>query len=202
MNLNLRTIGLALVLIIFVVPSTPGQPTPAENPNHQELRQMRDELLAAMNKGDMEGTLKYLTTNVVITWQNAEVSRGHDGVRAYYNRVMTGPGRIVDGFNCNISADELTALYGDNMGICFGSSDEHYKLANGKDLNVKGRWTATLVKENGHWLVASLHCSTDLFDNPILNLTKKAAWIAAVLSLVVGILIGFFLGWSRRRALK
>jgi hypothetical protein len=202
MNLNLRTIGLALALIILAISSTLGQTTPAENPNHQELRQMRDELLTAMNKGDMEGTLKYLTTNVVITWQNAEVSRGHDGVRAYYNRVMTGPNRILDGFNCNISPDELTILYGDNMGICYGSSDEHYKLANGKDLNVKGRWTSTLVKENGHWLVASLHCSTDLFDNVILNLARKATWAAAVFGFVIGILIGFFLGWRRRRAFK
>src|SRR5579872_7588838 len=74
-----------------------------ENPAHQELRQLRDGLLAAMNRGDLEGTLKFLHTNCVITWHNAEVSRGHDGVRSYFNRVMTGPNKIVESFNCSVN---------------------------------------------------------------------------------------------------
>ena len=129
-----------------------------EKPAHQELRQVRDGLLTAMNKGDLEGTLKFLHTNCVITWHNAEVSRGHDGVRAYFNRVMTGPNKIVESFTCSLNVDELTILHGDNTGICFGSSDEHFKLTAGKALEVKGRWTATLVKEDGRWLITSLHC--------------------------------------------
>jgi SnoaL-like domain len=199
MNKALGTIGLMLALAASVPLPTRGQTTLPENPAHQDLREMRDGLLAAMDKGDLEGTLKFLETNVVITWQNAEVSRGHDGVRAYYNRIMTGPNKIVNSFSCTIHPDELTILYGDNMGICYGSSDEHYQLTNGRELNVKGRWTATLVKENGHWLVASLHCSTDLFDNVMLNFAKKAAWIASVVGLGIGVLLGLLLGLLRRR---
>ena len=197
MNKILGGIGLALALTIPM--TMQGQTVPAENPAHQELRQMRDGLLAAMNKGDLETTLTYLETNVVITWQNAEVSRGHDGVRAYYSRVMTGPDKILDSFSCSIQPDERTILYGDDIGICFGSSDEHYKLTNGKDLNVKGRWTATLVKENGHWLVASLHCSTDLFDNVMLNFAKKAAWAAGAAGFALGVVPGLAVALLRRR---
>lgn len=200
MNKILGMIGLALVL--FVPCSSHGQVVPPENPAHQELRQMRDGLMTAMNKGDVEGTLKYLETNVVITWQNAEVSRGHDGVRAYYNRVMTGPNKIVQSFSCSINPDELTMLYGDNMGICYGSSEEHYQLTDGRELDIKGRWTATLVKENGQWLVASLHCSTNLFDNAVLTLAKKAAWIAGAICFGLGILISVLLGLLRRRRVQ
>jgi ketosteroid isomerase-like protein len=196
----LRAICLILALLSSVALPMQGQTALPENPAHGELRQMRDGLLDAMNKGDFEGTLKFLETNVVITWQNAEVSRGHDGVRAYYNRVMTGPNKIVESFGCSIHPDELTILYGNNLGICYGSSDEHYKLANGRELNVKGRWTATLVKENGHWLVASLHCSTNLFDNVLLNLARKAAWMAGAVSLGIGILLGLLFGMRWRRA--
>jgi hypothetical protein len=199
MNKILGTIGLALTLLAPVTLPAQGPTTPSENPAHAELRQMRDGLLDSMDKGDLEGSLKFLETNVVITWQNAEVSRGHAGVRAYYNRIMTGPNKIVDSFSCKVHPDELTILYGNNMGICYGSSDEHYKLTNGRELNVNGRWTATLVKENGHWLVASLHCSTDLFDNVMLDFAKKAAWIAGAISLGVGVLFGLFVGLLRRR---
>ena len=175
-----------------------AQTQPAEDPAHAELRQLRDGLLSAMNSGDLEGTLKFLHTNCVITWHNAEVSRGHQGVRDYYSRVMTGPNRIVDSFHCDVKVDELTSLYGTNTGVCFGSSDEQFKLANGKNLNVKGRWTATLIKEDGRWLVASLHVSTNLFDNVMLDLAKKATGVACAVCFVVGVLIGWFVGRRRK----
>src|SRR5438445_5189369 len=107
MKTNLKTIGMALALFIPVtLLAQTNQTTAKEDPAHQELRQLRDGLLTAMNKGDFEGTLAFLHTNVVITWHNAEVSRGHEGVRAYYNKVMTGPNKIVESFNCSVNVDE------------------------------------------------------------------------------------------------
>ena len=173
---------------------------PVEDPAHQELRQLRDGLLAAMNKDEIEGTLPFLHTNCVITWHNAEVSRGHAGVRDYFNRVMTGPDRLVDSFHCDIKVDELTILHGGDTGICFGSSEEQFKLKNGKSLNVQGRWSATVVKENGRWLVASMHASTNLFDNVLLALAKKAAVLTGILCLIAGLVVGWFAGWRRKRA--
>jgi ketosteroid isomerase-like protein len=197
MNPILTTIGLTMALLV-PHPAAAQIPT-AENPVHQELRQVRDGLLAAMNKGDVEASLAFLHTNCVITWHNAEVSRGHDGVRAYNAKVMTGPNRLVESFNCDLKVDELTIFYGSDTGICFGSSDEHFKLVSGKTLNVKGRWSATLVKENGRWLVASLHASTNLFDNVMLDLARKAAEVAAVVCLVAGILAGWLVGRRRKQ---
>jgi len=188
------------VLTLLVTGPLHGQTPVAatENPAHQELRELRDGLLAAMNKGDLDGTLKYLHTNCVITWHNAEVSRGHAGVRDYFNRVMTGPNKIVESFTTSLKVDELTILYGDNMGICYGSSDEHFKLANGKDLDVKGRWSATLVKEDGRWQIASLHASTNLFDNVILDLAKKSVKVVGIVSLIIGLCIGLLIGRRRK----
>ena len=200
---TMKRLMLTIALILSVAGLRAQSPAPTnENPAHQELRKLRDGLLEAMNKGDLEGTLKFLHTNCVITWHNAEVSRGHDGVRAYFNKVMTGPNRIVDSMHCSIHVDELTSLYGENTGICFGSSDEQFKLANGKDLDVKGRWTATLIKENGRWLIASLHASTNLFDNVILDMAKHTAKIFAIACLVAGLIVGWLLGALRKRAVQ
>jgi hypothetical protein len=84
--------------------------------------------------------------------------------------------------------------------ICFGSSDEHFKLANGRNLDVKGRWSATLVKEDGRWLIANLHASTNLFDNVMLDMAKKMAEVAGVVSFGIGILIGWLIGRRGKRA--
>jgi hypothetical protein len=68
---------------------------------------------------------------------------------------------------------------------------EQLTLANGRPLEVTGRWSATLVKENGHWLVASLHCSENLFDNPLFNQFKSVLpWIGGA-----SFIMGIFLGW-------
>jgi ketosteroid isomerase-like protein len=119
---------------------------------------------------------------------------GHDGVRAYHNRVMTGPNKIVESFHCSLTVDELTLLYGADTGVCFGSSEEQFKLANGKRLNLKGRWSATLVKDDGRWLVANLHASTNLFDNVLLTVAKKAVWWAGIISLGLGLIVGVVVG--------
>ena len=194
----IRTIFFVMAIAVFV-PCRLFAQNPPENPAHQQLRQLRDGLLAAMNKGDVEAALTYLDTNCVITWHNAEVSRGHQGVRDYYNRVMTGPNRIVDSFHCDVKVDELTSLYGENTGICFGSSDEQFKLANGRNLNVRGRWTATLIKENDKWLVASLHVSTNLFDNVMLDLAKRSLGVVGAVCFAVGLLIGWLISRRRKR---
>jgi ketosteroid isomerase-like protein len=165
---------------------------------HNELRALRDGLLDAMNKGDIERELTFLHTNVVITWHNAEVSRGREGVRAYYNRLTGGPGKMVEKFSTQLKVDELTILHGENTGISFGSSVEHFELAGGRAFDLNGRWTATLVKDGGKWLIASLHVSTNIFDNVILDMVKKRAVLAIVVVFAAGVAIGWFIGRGRK----
>jgi len=167
---------------------------------HNELRALRDGLMDAMNKGDIERELTYLAPNVEITWHNAEVSRGRDGVRAYYNRIMQGPTKVLDKFHADINVDELTILYNGDTGISFGSSVEQFTFTSGSSVELKGRWSATLVKQDGHWLIASLHVSDNIFDNPLLNMAKKAIYWSGAGGLLLGLVIGWLNG--RRRKAK
>ncbi len=184
-------------------PKAPAQvQAPAANDEavHNELRALRDGLVDAMNKGDIERELTYLAPNVVVTWHNAEVSRGREGVRAYLNRILTGPNKFISAYSANVEVDELTLLYGGETGISFGSAVEHFTLANGTALDLPSRWSATLVKMGDKWLVASLHASDNLFDNPMLTMAKRTAYWAGGICLVVGLLIGMLLGKARKKA--
>ncbi|HEV7402877.1 MAG TPA: nuclear transport factor 2 family protein [Chthoniobacteraceae bacterium] len=162
-----------------------------EDPAHAELRTMRDGLLAAMNKGDIEAQLAYLHPNVVVTWHNAEVSRGTDGVRAYLQKQLTGATKQVEKFAVETKVDELSIIYGGDTAIAFGSAQEYFTLASGRAFALNGRWSATMVKENGRWLVASLHTSDNIFDNPLLNQLKGfMPWVGGA-SLIMGMLLGW-----------
>jgi ketosteroid isomerase-like protein len=171
-----------------------------EDPAHNELRAVRDGLLKAANAGDIEGQLAYLHPNVVVTWHNAEVSRGHAGVRSYLDRLLHGPSKMVEKFGAEVNVDELSILYGGDTAIAFGTAQEHFTLAGGHALDLSGRWSATLVKEGGKWLVASLHTSDNIFDNPLLNAAKRALWWAGGAGLLAGLLGGWLFGRRSRRA--
>jgi ketosteroid isomerase-like protein len=173
---------------------------------HQELRKLRDDMVDAFNKKDVERLLRYVTDDAVLTWQNAEVSRGHQGLRQYYEKMMTGPDRRV--LNVSASApqvDELTRLYGPqkDSGMAFGSLDQDFELTDGMKLHLANRWTAHLVKDGGQWKVSALHISADLFNNPVLGfaMRRTAIW-SALAGLAAGLLIGLLIGviaWRRRR---
>jgi ketosteroid isomerase-like protein len=173
-----------------------SKPGAIEPPEHAALRMLRGRLLESVNKMDVDGILENLHPNVVVTWQNAEVSRGHQGVRDYLARMTGGANPIVRSFKTDVNVDELTVLYGENTGIAFGSSTDRFDLTGGLDFTLNGRWTATLIKDKGRWLVASMHASTNLFDNPLLNIAKKAVYIGVPASFLVALAIGLFVGRS------
>src|SRR6478672_5233590 len=172
------SIAVLMLLCLAAVPAssqTPSIPIPPPNPDavHNELRAFRDGLLAAMNKGDIEGEIAFFHPNAVVTWHNAEVSRGREGIRSYLNRMLTGPNKVVASYKADVNVDELTILYGGDTGLSFGSAVEHFTLTSGKSLDLPARWSATLVKEGDKWLIANLHASDNLFDNPLLALAKR-----------------------------
>ena len=198
------------LLSLLSLPSSAQAPPPAAPPaatapasdeaTHNELRALRDGLLDAMRKGDIERELTFFHPNAVVTWHNAEVSRGRDGIRKYLTRMLQGPNKAVDSFNADVNVDELTILYGGDTGIAFGSAVEHFKMASGRNFDLPARWSATMVKENGQWLIANLHSSDNLFDNPLLDSAKRTIGWTGAIGLAVGLAIGIFIGRRRRTA--
>jgi len=166
-----------------------------EDPAHNELRALRTQVLDAIKAGDVERTLTYVHPNLVVTWQNQEVCRGREGLRAFYNRMGKDAFR---GYKVDPIPDELTILYGGDTGISFGSSVAAYRLF-GREYEFRNRWTATLVKENGRWLLASYHVSNNTLDNPLVNTAKRALYGAVGIGLIVGLALGLLVARRRKR---
>jgi ketosteroid isomerase-like protein len=167
----------------------------AEDPAHNELRTLRTEVIAAITKGDIDAVVKHVHPNVVVTWQNAEVCRGVQGLKDFFNRMAKD---TFKGYKVPPTPDDLTILYGGDVGVSFGKVVGEYKLL-GKDLEFHSRYTATLVKENGKWLLASYHVSLNALDNPLISTAKQSLLWAGVGAGVVGLIIGVLLG-KRKKA--
>lgn len=201
--------ALVLALALWAPAPSRGQPArtepvPPEHPAHEQLRALRNELVDAFDKSDLDRLLRHVTDDAVITWQNAEVSRGHTGIRDYYDRMMVGPNRVVDRATAQAEVDELTRLYGSDKdsGLAFGRLEQDFQLTNGMSFHLSNRWTAHVVNDGGQWKISAFHVSANLFDNPVLHavLRRTAFWTAGI-----ALPAGFLLGWavagflSRRR---
>jgi len=181
-----------------------AESTPADEETHKELRAMRDALVEALNKRDPDLLLQNVTEDAMLTWQDAQVSRGHQGLRAYFDRMMKGPDRVVESVTTSAQTDERTRLYGPDKdsGVAFGGLEQDFRLTNGMSFHLSSRWTAHVVKDAGKWKVSAFHASGNLFDNPVLQMVARrtAAWTAGI-ALPVGFLLGLAAMWavSRRR---
>ena len=166
----------------------------AEDPAHNELRALRTQVIDAITKGDIDAVLTHVHPNVVVTWQNSEVCRGADGLREFFHRMGK---ETFKGYKVPPTPDELTILHGGDTGISFGHVVGAYTLL-GKELEFKSRWTATLVKENGRWLLASYHVSLNALDNPLFNSARKSLIWIAVATGVLGVLVGWLVGRRKK----
>ena len=54
---------------------------------HDELRAFHKNLVTAVVKRDVDKQVELAHENIVTTWQNSEVARGHKGMRDFYNRM-------------------------------------------------------------------------------------------------------------------
>ena len=175
---------------------------PAPEALHDELRKLRDDVLAAIEKNDFEAIMPHLHPNVVFTPMNNEVCHGPQEIRAYFDKMLKGPDAIVKNVRLEVEVDRLTDLYGDT-GLAFGTSNDHYTLNDGMDFPVQTRWTCALVRENGRWLITAFHSSANVFENPILERMKqgvKVQWggIGLAAGALLGALLGLALGRRRR----
>ena len=165
---------------------TTGVVRALEDPAHEELRRLRTEIIAAVTKGDIDTVLQHVHPDVVITWQNSEVCRGQKGLKEFFERMGK---KSFKGYKVPPTPDELTILHGGNTGVSFGKTVAEYNLL-GKNYEIESRWTATLVKQEGRWLLAAYHISMNALDNPLLTAAKRSMIVAAAVALGAGLLIG------------
>lgn len=191
-------------------PASAGVPATEQETTHAELRKLRDDIIAAWAKHDVDALLTHVAPDVVVTWQNGELSRGHAGVRKFYQEVMGDRNPLISDIDSTLNVDELSILYGDDTAIAFGSihDDITFKrsvarapfMGSGR-MSLDSRWTATVVKMDGQWKIAAYHVSLDAFSNPLLAKAIEVGRGLALLAGACGLVAGAFIAWLilRRR---
>jgi uncharacterized protein (TIGR02246 family) len=107
--------ALALALLLRPIPMT------AQEDLHQEDRQallkLMSEVEKAINDQDIEGMLAQMSPDCTVTWWNAEISRGHDDIRAYYRRMVKDDGRIISKYTTQAKLGAHARFYGSGADV-------------------------------------------------------------------------------------
>jgi ketosteroid isomerase-like protein len=176
--------------------------TPQEDLHHQDraaLLAILSHVEAAINAQDIEGILAQMSPDCTVTWWNAEISRGHDEIRAYYRRMVKDDGRLISKYTtqAKLGAHARFVGSGADVALADGSmEDEFYPIIRGP-FKLNSRWSATAAKSAGEWKIVNLHLSSNVFTNSLISELTKTLWIASSVALLVGGLAGWMIG--RRR---
>jgi hypothetical protein len=179
-----------------------------ENPNqpalHAEdrkaLLKILDHVQAAINAQDVEGILAEMSQDCTVTWWNAEHSRGHEEIRAYYRKMVKDEGRLITKYTTQAKLGDHARFVGSGSDVALADGsmeDEFFPIIRGP-FKLNSRWSATAAKIGGEWKIVSLHLSSNVFTNPLISELTRAIWIAGGAALVIGALTGWFIGRRMR----
>ena len=178
----------------------------AEEPDHaihEELRGVLREVQSAINSGQYDKMLPYLTPDVEATSVTQEVMSSRADVSKYF-QTWFGPAGYMRKMTMTLDADKLTELSPDKrFGLVRGKALEHYEAKDGDIFDFDTRWTGVMaVGDDGKWRLRAIHFGTSHLDNPVLTKVKRTlvrdGIIASITALLVGLALGWWLG-SRRR---
>lgn len=175
---------------------------------HNELRALRDSILKAWEKRDIDAMLLHADPDIIVTWQNGEISRGPAAIKKFYQDLFEANGGIIADMKTSLEVDALATLHGTDTAIASGTAHDVISfrkslatsvIGAGDTLELDSRWTATTVRKNGEWKLASYHVSANVFANPVMALAVKSTRrIAIAGGFVAGVALMLILMWLRR----
>ena len=193
----MKNILLIICPLLFIAPIA----SIAQDETHAADREALVEILggieAALNAQDLSQALEYLHEDVIITYQDSTVTQGHSGATEYYNRMMEGAAAVVKEFSTVAAVGAPATFHGDTA-VAYGTTADRYVLAAGMEIDLNANWSMAARKADGEWRVIALHFSTDLFDNPLLNNSRRLTRIVGVAGVVGGMLLMWVISRVRR----
>ena len=193
----MRSLALALALVALTISAARAD----EAADHDGLRALKAGILKAINTRDVGAieTIAHKPFLATVITQDSFTDAG--ALKAYYEGLFTRTFLRMAKVEMAAEADELSQIYTGTFAVARGSTTETYELTDGRRFEMKGRWTATAIKEDGVWKLLAIHDGTSFLDNPVLAAIEKSTLKVGAIGGALGVVIGLGLGLlvSRRR---
>lgn len=174
--------------------------TEQDKKDHDELRALLATFTQAFNTRQLDPLLPHLHKNFTVTMINQSLVTNPAELKGFLDRQFDGPGALLTDVKIKPEADIPTIFLEGRIGINRGSSVDTYTLKDGRVITLNTRWTGTAIKEDDKWKVLNAHIGLNILDNPILDAMEKLKWMWTAGGVAAGLVLGFLLGRTTRRA--
>jgi len=194
-----RIVMLVLCLTAGLAAAQPA--ADARDADRKQLLQVFAEMEKGINDQNIDRMVAQMDENATVIWLNAEASRGHAEIKAYYRRMVSATGSadaILTKYLTKAKVAAPARFFGD-VAVADGTmEDEFFPIRRGP-FKLNSNWSVTCIKRDGQWKIVHLHLSTNVFNNELLDEVKGMVWQAAAGGLAAGLALMFVIGWLRRR---
>lgn len=169
-----------------------------EETDRETLRTMLTTVEQAINERNINDVLDYFLPQSVVVFQNKTVLRGPDDLNKFFEKMLGSSNSVLTDVSSKATIGAPASFYGPDTAVANGTLIDLYTFRGGSTMQLESAWTTTVVRLDDRWRIASLHFSADVFDNPIIDNTKRFILWAAI----GGLLTGLVLTWvfMRRRS--
>lgn len=198
-NVLAAALAAAMFASTLVVTSPSLAQTTGTPADHEALRKLRDEAITVVNNKDYALAERILYKPFLATVITQEAFTDFVKVKAYFESLYTRDFLKIQSIKMSADSDDYATIYTGTFAVANGSTKEHYVMADGREFDMNGRWTATTIKDGNDWKILSLHMGTNFLDNPVINAIEQWTKWLAVATGVGGLVLGFLLGWFLKR---
>ncbi len=172
-------LGIILSILICMTAnlSYSADMSPDVEADHQALRDLKKNVVDAINGQDIDTLLTYFSKPFAFTTVTQEVLTDEKAVKDFYHRMLKSEDSPIKALTVAPEADILTYFLSDTAGYCYGTSKDTYTLrSNDRKIEINSRWTAVVVKEGNAWKISVVHLGVDFVDNPIIEARSMSLW--------------------------
>jgi len=170
-----------------------------EEADRETLRGMLAQVEQSINDRDLSKITDFFLNKSVVVFQNKTVLTGPDELQGFFDKMLGSSSSVLEDISSTAAIAAPASFYGPDTATAHGTLTDTYTFRGGSEMVLESVWTTTVVRQEEKWRIASLHFSANVFDNPVIDNTKRFILWAAVGGLVVGLLLTWLVMRRRKR---
>ena len=193
----LKVTALMLFFVGSPIAGIAADSSDAHAEDRKQLLQIFSEIEKGINEQNVDRMVAQMDQNATVIWLNAEASRSHDEIKAYYRRMVGRGDAILKKYTTTAKVAAPARFFGD-IAVADGIMVDDFVPIKRDAFKLNSNWSVTCVKRDGQWKVVHLHLSANVFNNNLLDEVKQMIWYAAGGGLLAGLVLMFGIGWLVR----
>lgn len=188
-----RLLVLLLAFMGWPMAAMSAETTDPHAEDRKQLLQVFSEIEKGINEQNIERMVAQMDQNATVIWLNAEASRGHADIKAYYKRMVGAGDAILKKYTTTAKVSAPARFFGD-IAVADGTMVDEFFPIRRDYFKMNSNWSVTCAKLDGKWKVVHLHLSANVFNNNLLDEVKQMVWYAGAGGLLAGLVLMFGIG--------